>query len=95
MIKVVVTGDVRGDQTVDRRLNQTYCCGSIEFVQRRDNEVTIRLDSTKGAPRGFDANSVPLERFFFVVLQRFLQSNLLVEKQSALSRADTRSSLEP
>ncbi len=66
----------------DKKMGQKVCCGGIEFSIKKGGIVVVNLDSSKGIPGALSVDQGPLERFFYLVVQRFVQEDLLVTKKN-------------
>lgn len=69
---------------IDPETRQKICCGSVELMRRKDHGVVVKLDSSRCSQESLDKQSsssnVPMERFFYMVVQRLVQQDLLVKK---------------
>ena len=62
----------------DQSTKQTFCCGAIEVIQRKENKVVVKFDSTRcsiNEPQR--ASKETLERFFVAIVQRLMQQGMI------------------
>ena len=65
----------------DQSTKQTFCCGAIEVIQRKENKVVVKFDSTRcsiNEPQR--ASKETMERFFVAIVQRLMQMGMINKK---------------
>lgn len=60
----------------------SYCCGAIDVIQRKENKVVVKFDSTRCSMPGEESkpNKDTLERFFVAMVQRLMQLGMIKKK---------------